>query len=1029
MSVSTHVQHDELNKGLFLYSVSTGHPEGGQAIEDEHYAGIQPSMEGGNVVIIEQQTTIAEGESTHPMEKEEQHSAWTKDEGDTSILLLETEGQPLIIAEDTIPTGGIPTAERSVAVAESRDRTEQPPSDVVGSTNVRKDDTTEETENASPLPKVEGVLPSSSGAEESIQESEIMVLRLSDQENDSQTHIPETNTELGESLSKEIATGEEEEYRGPAPPTNADGEAKEEDLPHSLAFGQESPATTDIDSIPNLTQWAIEAPDNERSANESEHRGLGEELQVAPEGAEQCHEKPYQSNESEYNSGDLAAGEKAIHETEANGDKGAHPIGEAPAICEEVGIVEKLPMNTSTLAPTEVEGGDSITEEDVPEISLGGESYKIPVVQEKVAIMSENLGPSVIDHDNAGRSISPLPPANEQVSIETFNKDDTGAGDQQEVTKAPEGKVRETTAGEGTGTATAKEQSPDGETGGWRRRGTRVAVRRPKARKRLGQESSPPEEGSPPAIEMGEKTTEGSSVTPLDGKESVEESGTHLNPQPTPPAPLPRARSKTPEVPHREDFPAQTTPAKEEAEMETASPQLGSHPHVKQRRLPQLPTKDDPVATKQPDEGEAVGSPPGSPELRRSSRTVSRESRRTYLSSSRRNRHTETSEVVTADKSAPDREIPTDSYGQRDKDEPVTEEGNPQPSAQEPPTDRLVTDTVTEVQLETIKLGDVESASQMVTVQQTAVSDTEKSLGKGEASLEDHSLPVSETERENRRKSPLPGLEEGIDISNFNLSTPPSEPPPELPETIASRMLEEEEHPDRSGAMQPPVKEEVQEAQIMTQEAHVLSMSPTPQMVPSQRRQHEEKREEEAPKAFEKFKAEEGLPRSSRVLSTKEARPKLSVRRRVDTKQTDKPESDRQEAQVEPQLSHIVTEAETGQEMKDTNTGKPDADIEHKKEQPSMLEGPMEESEDKSIRRRSEVIHRKKTPRVSRLSERKVRTAILEDDETQSNEGGAEKGKEDSDSRFRKVRVQWIETQTDTHVSTHTCHVNILCTV
>lgn len=500
----------------------------------------------------------------------------------------------------------------------------------------------------------------------------------------------------------------------------------------------------------------------------------------------------------------------------------------------------------------------------------------------------------------------------------------------------------------------------------------------------------------------------------------------HLNPQPTPPSPQPRARSKTPEVLHREHLQEQVAPVKEEHKMETTSPQPGSRPHVKQRTLPQLPpSTDETVPSKQPDEGEATVSPPDSPVLRRSSRTVSRASRGTYLSSKRRNRQTDTSPTETADRSAPDSQVPTDSHSTQEEEQPVTKERHSLPATQEPPTDRSVIDSVSEVQTALMTLGDEdESDSQLDTTKQAAVTDTQKLLRTEDASIEDYSLPVSQAEREVRRNSPLPDLEEGIDISSFNLSTPPSEPPPELSDTVSSSKLEGEEQQYRSTATHSHDEEKVQEdeAQIR-QGSQVLSMSAKPQMLSSKRRQPEEKREdEEAPKAFEKFRAEEGIPRSSRVLSTKEGRPKLRISRKSErpavTKQTDEAESDRQDAQVEPQLSHVVTEAETGQEMKDSNNEKTAAEIEHKKEQLSTVQEPVIESGEKSMRRSSEVIHRKKPPQVSRLSERKLkRTAITEEvNETQNNEGDGEEKEEESDPRFRKVRVQVGEMQTCTQV-------------
>lgn len=829
----------------------------------------------------------------------------------------------------------------------------------VDSTNeskvVRKEDAADETETAGVPPKAEGAFPSLAETEESLPQSEIRVLKSSNQENYSQTHIPEGSTELN------------------------DQQAKTDDS-ESLTHGS--------------------------SSNEIEREvlqtGLGEEeLQVLPEETVEHYEKPHQSNLFEHSH--LTSVEETIPITEASRDKGVYPSREAPAISEEGGTQEEVPIYSSPSAPTEVEEGYSLMEEEVSEIALQSEPNKTLVAQENLA-MSQNLGPSTVDRDEVTRSTSPLPSANDQVSLETFNKDDTGAGDI--TTELP------------------KEQNLDDDSGISRRRGTRAAMRRPKARRRRGQEQSPPEEEvSPPAIEVCEKdsadcnvplTQEGllPSATQLNSKESVESTGIHLNPQPITPSPQPRARSKTPEAPRRKDPMTQSTSAKEESEMETTSLQPGSRPQVKQRKLPQLPTsKDETTLWRQPDEGEGVVSPPDSPVLRRSSKTVSQASRGTYLSSKRRNQQTDTSVAEIDDKSSSDRQVTIDKKG--------SQERNPLPAAHELPADRSAIDRVPEVQMILTKQSDVESASQLNTKQQAA----QKPPSREEPSIDEYSLPLSETERKDRSKSPLPGLEEAIDISNFNLSTPPSEPSPELSESIPSSTLEGEGQRDRGTSLQLHDKEKVQddEAQIR-RGSQVLSKSARPQTLSSQRGQQEEKRgEEEAPKVFEEFEAEEGLPRSSRVLSTNEGRPKLNVGRRskksVDTQQTEKPVSDdHQNSQVEPQLSHVVTEAETGQEMKDSN--KIDTAIEQKKEQPSKLEGPTVESEEKSIRRSSEVVHRKKPPRVSRLSERKLRMAIPEEDnQTHSNEGEKEGEEEDSDLRFRKVRVQ-----VGRHAHTHMFH-------
>ena len=897
-------------------------------------------MEGGNAT---QPTTLAEGESPQQPEGLQQHSVLANDEEkDTSIL--ESECQPSIIAEGTPPDGGVITAEGNVTALES---VYHSPGNEVDSTNeskvVREEDTADETETAGVPPKTEGALPSLSEMEETLPQSEVRVLKSSTQENDLQTHIPEGTTKLNDQQAK-------------------------------------------TDDSESLTQGSSNN-ENERGALQT---GLGEEeLQVLPE--EEPYEKPHQSNLFEHSH--LTSVEESIPLTEASRDKGVYPSREAPAISEEGGTVtqEEVPIYTSPSASTEVEEGYSVKEEEVSETTLQSETNKTPVAQENLA-MSQNRGPSVVDRDEVQHSTSPLPSANEQVSLETFNKDETGAG---EIT-----------------TELSKEQNLEDDSGISRRRGTRAAMRRPKARRRRGQEQSPPEEEvSPPAIEVCDKDSGDFNVpltqaditpsaTQLSGKESVESTGIHLNPQPTTPSPQPRARSKTPEAPRREDLLTQATSAKEESEMETTSPQPGSRPHVKQRKLPQLPTsKDEATPWKQPDEGEGVVSPPGSPVLRRSSKTVSKASRGTYLSSTRRNQQTDTSVAETDDKSSSDRQVTVDNNG--------PQEGNPLPAAHELPADRSVIDRVPEVQMVLTKQSDVESVSQLNSKQQAA----QKPPRREEASVKEYSLPISETEREDRSKSPLPGLEESIDISNFNLSTPPSEPPPELTESVPSSTLEGEGQQDRSTTMQLHDKEKVQEDEAQIRRgSQVLSKSARPQTPPSRREQQEEKRgEEEAPKVFEEFKAEEGLPRSSRVLSTNEGRPKLNIGRRskrpVGTQQTDKPVSDHQESQVEPQLSHVVTEAETGQEMKDTN--KIDTAIEQKKEQPGKLEGPTVESEGKSIRRSSEVVHRKKSPRVSRLSERKLRLAIPEEeDKTHSNEGEREGEEEDSDSRFRKVRVQ-----------------------
>ena len=870
-------------------------------------------MEGGNTTLIEQSTTLAEGECPQQPEGQQQHSVLANnEERDTSIL--ESECQPSIIAESTTPDGEIVTAEGNVKALESA---YQSPGNEVDSTNaskaVREEDAADETETAGVPPKAEGTLPSSSEMEETLPQSEIRVLKSVTQENDLRTHIPEGSTKLN------------------------DQQAKTDDS-ESLTHGSSN-------------------NENERGVLQT---GLGEEeeLQVLPE--EEPYEKPHQSNLFEHSH--LTSVEvESIPLTEASTDKGVYPSREAPAISEEGCTQEEVPIYNSPSAPTEVEEEYSVKEEEISEITLQSETTETPVAQENLA-MSQNLGPSVVDRDEVQRSTSPLPSANEQVSLETFNKDETGAG---EIT-----------------TELSTEQSLDDDSGISRRRGTRVAMRRPKARRRRGQEQSPPEEEvSPPAIEVCEKgpadfnvplTQEDllPSATQLSGKESVESTGIHLNPQPTTPSPQPRARSKTPEAPHREDLLTQATSAKEESEMETTSPQPGSPPHVKQRKLPQLPTsKDEATHWKQPDEGEGVVSPPDSPVLRRSSKTVSRASRGTYLSRTRRNQQTDTSVAETDDKSSSDRQVTADNNG--------PQEGNPLPAAHELPADRSAIDRVPEVQMILTKQSDVESASQLNTKRQAA----QKPPKREEASVKEYSLPISETEREDRSKSPLPGLEEAIDISNFNLSTLPSEPPPELLESVPSSTLEGEGQQDRSTTLQLHDKEKVQE---------------------------EKRGEEEAPKVFEEFNAEEGLPRSSRVLSTNEGRPKLNIGRRskrpVDTQKTDTPVSDHQESQVEPQLSHVVTEAETGQEMKDSD--KSNTAIEQKKEQPSKLEEPTVKSEEKSLRRSSEVVHRKKPPRVSRLSERKLRMAIPEEDKTHSNEGEREGEEEDSDSRFRKVRVQ-----------------------
>ena len=161
-------------------------------------------------------------------------------------------------------------------------------------------------------------------------------------------------------------------------------------------------------------------------------------------------------------------------------------------------------------------------------------------------------------------------------------------------------------------------------------------------------------------------------------------------------------------------------------------------------------------------------------------------------------------------------------------------------------------------------------------------------------------------------------------------------------------------------------------------------------------------------KVFEKFQAEEGIPRSSRVLSTKEARPKLSVSRRAEKKQESKEieisesESDQQDSETGQHPPLLVTEAETGQEMKDKNKGKPGVDVMDMTEQASTPESPTVESGEKSLRRSSEVIHKKKGPRVVRLSERKARRTVIQEE----SEGGNEDEQEDSEARFRKVRAQ-----------------------
>ena len=808
----------------------------GHAIEDEPLAAIQPSMEGGKAAIIDPQTTV-EVESKHP-NKEEQHGVTVKGEGDTPAPSPENEDQPINTAEVNTAAGGEPAAESSVA--ESRDHLEGSHRDVTSinaSEVVGKGDITEETETASNLGTRKEALSSFSGLEETSHKGEAL-LRLNDQESDSQTPNTVAGIDLNEPHSKASTIGEEDRQSTHIPPSDlVGGEADKEALPNYS--GQESVATGVNNSIPDEGQWDREAQrieDNSksltygRSMNEDESEGLQtrqnrEEPQVSPERPAPHYQKPEQDNQYQHVGSGLVTVQEAEVITEASGGNGVTITGENPVIDKEDDTKEKTPTNISVLLPTEVKDREeSKLVKDSPVTPPESESYKGPIVQERLP-MSEALGPSVSDLTEQ-QSTPPLPPKTEEVNIGTYNKVDT-ASDQQEWNKTAENQPQEAT-GSGTGISTLKELSPNDESEGRLRRDSRRAVRRPKGRKRHGQEQSPPKENSPPAVLAGEGTAEErkqvdtlAPVIPPSDKENTSATGEPHGSQPALPVPIPRARRKTPEPPNKEDTTAKATPTKEEEEQKGTAP---------------LEAVPPPLIQHTPPEEEAAVSPPESPVLRRSSRTVSRASRGTLLNSSRRRQHADTAASETADTALADKQIPTASCSPGEMDQPPTEH-IPSSASEGQPTNRAIAARTPGLQPGMTNMSNIETNSQLGEMREGDGHNTQGPPGREEVAYADFSLSVSESERERRCKSPLPGLEESIDISNFNLSPSPSPIPPEKSEESAPPATKMEER-----QLQPPPEDQEQEDEFQIRRgSRVLSMSTRPQALLSRRKQKEER--------------------------------------------------------------------------------------------------------------------------------------------------------------------------------------------